>query len=135
MAHGHTRKKATLRLVPDRWHTIKMRTVDTIIAVAIQLVILIIGLLMYLRLLRRMRSEEIPTPPAIDLFLIFATYGGLLLVALTTLPWAWSGMASLGMFYLILVAPIIMGVIAYRNYKKKELSTYHLWSYKASLMY
>ncbi|MFC5625529.1 hypothetical protein [Algoriphagus winogradskyi] len=112
-----------------------MKTVDIIIAVAIHLVIPLIGLLMYLRLLRRMKTEEIPNPPAIDLFLIFATYGGLLLVALTTLLWAWSGMASLGMFYLILVAPIIMGVIAYRNYKKKELSTYHLWTYKAGLLY
>jgi hypothetical protein len=49
--------------------------------------------------------------------------------------WEWSGMASLGMFYLILVAPLVMGVIVYRNYKKKEVSIYHLRIFKAGLLY
>ncbi|NQY29899.1 MAG: hypothetical protein HRT69_10545 [Flavobacteriaceae bacterium] len=112
-----------------------MTTTEIIIAVTIHLIIPLTALIMYLGLVRKMKSEKIENPPTIDLFLTFATYGGLLLVTLTTLFWKWSGMASLGSFYLILGAPIVMGIIAYRNSKKKELSIYHLRTYKAGLLY
>ena len=112
-----------------------MTTIEIIIAITIHLVIPLTGLLIYLGLVRKMKKEKITDPPTIDLFLIFSTYGGLLLVTLTTLFWKWSGMASLGAFYLILVAPVIMGVIAFINYKKKELSIYHLRIYKAGQLY
>ena len=108
---------------------------ETIIAVIIHLAIPLTGLLVYIGMVRKMKNEKISTPPIIDLFLAFATYGGLLLVILTTLFWKWSGMASLGSFYLILVAPIIMGIISYKNYKNKKLSIYHLWVYKTGLSY
>ena len=104
-------------------------------AVAIHLVIPLTGLLIYLRLIRKIKREKVEKPPAIDLFLTFATYGGLLLVTLTTLFWKWSGIASLGSFYLILGSPIVMGIIVYRNYKNKQLSQYHLWMYKTGLLY
>ena len=81
-----------------------------------------------------------PTPAThhtltVDLFFIFSTYGGLLMVTLTALFWKWSGMASLGTFYLILGAPIVMGIIGYRNHKNKELSKYHMLTYKTGLLY
>jgi hypothetical protein len=82
-----------------------------------------------------MKKEEVTNPPCIELLLIFVTYGGLLLVALTSLFWKWSAMASLGSFYLILGAPIIMGIIAYRNYGKRELSKYYLWTFWSGLLY
>jgi len=112
-----------------------MKVTEIILAVIINLIIPLAGLLLYLRLIRKIKSEKVDNPPTLELFLIFATYGGLLLVCLTTLFWKWSGMASLGAFYLILGAPIIMGAIAYRNYKIKEISKYHLWAYKAGLYY
>jgi hypothetical protein len=113
----------------------KMTSVEILIAVTIHLVIPIAGLLIFLRIARKMKVENVSNPPTIDLFLTFATYGGLLLMALTTLFWQWSGMASLGAFYLIFGAPIAMGVIAYRNYNKRELSIYHLWTYRFGLSY
>jgi hypothetical protein len=112
-----------------------MTTTEIIIAITIHLVIPLTGLLFYLGLIRRMKREKTNNPPTIDLFLTFATYGGLLLVTLTTLFWKWSGMASIGTFYLIIGAPIIMGIVAYRNYKNRHLSKYHLRTYKSGLLY
>jgi hypothetical protein len=82
-----------------------------------------------------MKREKTANPPTIDLFFIFATYGGLLLMILTTLMWDWSGMASLGAFYLIIGAPVVMGIIAYRNNKTRQTSKYHIWTYRLGLLY
>ena len=103
--------------------------------IIIHFVIPLLGVLLYILLLRTIRIEKIKTPPTIGFFLIFATYGGLLLVILTSFFWEWSGMASLGTFYLILGAPIVMGIIAYKNHKNKLLSKYHMWAYKLGLLY
>jgi hypothetical protein len=80
-------------------------------------------------------KEDIQNAPVIELFVIFATYGGLLLVSLTALIWKWSGMASLGTFYLILGAPIAMGIISYRLRKTKKTSKYHKWTYLLGILY
>ncbi len=112
-----------------------MSTVDTIIAVLIHLVVPLAGLLTYMGLVRRIKKENVVDPPVLDLFLIFATYGGLLLVVLTSLMWKWSALASLGTFYLILVGPIFMGYIAYKNRNRIMESKYHMWTYKSGLLY
>lgn len=74
-------------------------------------------------------------PPVAEIFLLFFTYGGLLMVAYTTLFWEWSGAASLGVFYLLLGAPIVTLVIALRQFKKRSISKYHKWSYYLALLY
>jgi hypothetical protein len=112
-----------------------MTTIEIITAIIIHLIIPIVGLLLYILLIRKIKMEKINNPPNVDFFLIFATYGGLLLVMLTTIFWKWSGMASLGTFYLIIGGPIVMGIIAYRNYRNKGLSKYHMLAYKAGLFY
>jgi len=108
---------------------------EIIIALTIHLLLPLIGLFYFIRLRTRMKKEEIQNAPIIELFIIFATYGGLLLVVLTTLLWKWSGMASLGSFYLILGAPIAMGTIAYRHRKIKKDSKYHKWTYLSGILY
>lgn len=108
---------------------------EIIIALTIHLLLPLIGLFYFIRLRTRMRKENIQNAPIIELFIIFATYGGLLLVILTTLLWKWSGMASLGSFYLILGAPIAMGIIAYRHRKTKKDSKYHKWTYISGISY
>ena len=96
-------------------------TINEIIsAVLIHLLIPLTGLLFYLRLIKLIKKENIENPPTVDLFFIFSTYGGLLLVTLTVLFWKWSGLASLETYYFILGAPIVMGIIGYRNHKNKE---------------
>lgn len=112
-----------------------MTIVELIIALTIHLLLPLIGLYYFVRLRTRMKKEEIQNAPIIELFIIFATYGGLLLVTLTTLFWQWSGMVSLGTFYLILGAPIAMGIISYRHRKNKITSKYHKWTYWLGVVY
>jgi hypothetical protein len=101
----------------------------------IYLFIPLFGLFSYLRLIRRAEKEKINNLPKLELFILFSTYGGLLLVVLTQIFWEWSGMASLGMIYLVIFAPITMAVTAALNFKKRFLSKYHLCVYRASLLY
>jgi fatty acid desaturase len=112
-----------------------MTTKEIIIAFTIHLIIPLVGLLLFLKLKHKMKRENIENPPTIEFFVIFATYGGLLLVALTTLFWQWSGMASLGLFYLIIGAPIAMGFIAYKQRQKKTISKFHSCTYNSGLLY
>ena len=106
-----------------------------LIGISIHLLVPIAGLLGYFRLLAKMKLGNLKPLPSLELFLIFLTYGGCLIVALTTFFWEWSGMASIGVFYLILLAPILMGAIAKRMSKVRNVSTYHQVIYWASLTY
>lgn len=112
-----------------------MITNEIIIALVIHLIIPLIGLVCFLLLMKQIKDKSIPNAPPVPLFLIFSTYGGLLLVTLTDLFWKWSGMASLGTFYLILVAPIVMGSIAFQYRQKRNISKYHNWTYLSGLLY
>jgi hypothetical protein len=104
-------------------------------ALLIHLVLPAAGLQWFLWLRADMREEEIERPPVIPLFIIFATYGGLLLVILTALFWYWSGLASLGLAYLLFPAPLIMLVIAWRLYPERKLSRFHRAIFIASAAY
>jgi len=105
------------------------------IGLTIYLIIPLSGLFGFLLLRIRMKKENVQNRPDIELFIIFATYGGLILVVLTELFWSWSGMASLGTFYLLSGAPIVMGIIAYRHRHTKNTSKYHLCTYILGLSY
>ena len=104
-------------------------------AILVNFVVPLVGVGIFLRLRERMRDQQIERPPIVALFIIFATYGGLLMVILTVLFWRWSGMASLGVFYLVLVAPVAMIVLAIMLYRERRLSPYHLGSFIASGVY
>ncbi len=112
-----------------------MTAKEIIIALTIHLILPLTGLLYFLHLKKRMKIENTPNAPTLDLFILFSTYGGLLLVALTSLFWQWSGMASLGAFYLFFAAPIVLGIIAYRQRQTKSISKYHRWTYLSGLLY
>lgn len=112
-----------------------MTVPEITIAFIIYLLIPFTGLMYYLRIYKLMKTENIPNAPGIGLLIIFATYVGLLLLALTSLWGVWSGLASLGTFYLLLVAPFIMGFIAYRQRHTKAVSKYHKLTYLSALFY
>ncbi|MEZ4804464.1 MAG: hypothetical protein R2852_02975 [Bacteroidia bacterium] len=82
-----------------------------------------------------MIREKVENPPIIDLFLLFSTYGGLLLVILTAYFWKWSGLTLIGALYLFYLGPIVMGSIALINYRKRKVSNYHLWTFRLGLLY
>lgn len=64
-------------------------------AILVNFVVPLAELGIFLRLREQMRDQQIERPPTVPLFIILATYGGLLMVVLTALFWRWSGMASL----------------------------------------
>ena len=112
-----------------------MTTKDIFTFIVIHLLVPLAGIIYFIAVIKKIKKENVVNAPTFELFIIFSTYGGLLLVTLTTLFWQWSGMASLGTFYLILGAPIVMGIIAYRNRRTKSISKYHTWTYNFGLYY
>ncbi len=104
-------------------------------AIMIHLVIPIIGLLYFIKIIIRMNREKIDNPPILALFMLFGTYGGLLLIILTSIFWKLSGLASLMTLYLIVGAPIIMYIIAHTQHSNTAISKYHYWTYKLSISY
>ncbi|HRI16719.1 MAG TPA: hypothetical protein PLX89_27310 [Verrucomicrobiota bacterium] len=106
-----------------------------ITAVAIHLVVPLLGVVAFLLLCRRMWRAQIPSPPFISFFVLFGTFGGWLLVLLTALFWEWSGMASIGVFSLVLVAPFVTAAFALALRSQRVLSAYHRSAFAASLGY
>ncbi len=105
------------------------------VALAIYLVVPVLGVAAYLFLCLRMRLEQIPRPPFGQLIILFATYGGVLLVILTSAFGGWSGMASLGTFYLLLGAPFVLFFLAAQLRPLRLLSRYHCVAFYASAAY
>ncbi len=71
-----------------------------ILTIIIYIILPFIGLVIFLRLRKKMENEKIMSPPILAYFIIFFNYGGLLTVVLTNYFLQWSGIASLGVFYL-----------------------------------
>ena len=94
-----------------------------------------IGLYLFLRIKSIMKAKNISDAPMKSIFILFFTYGGLIQLIYTELFSHWSGMASIGSAYLILVAPILLGIIGYREFNKRNKSVYHKWVYLSSVLY
>ena len=101
----------------------------------IHLIIPILGILYFFKIKSKIEYEKIADPPIGELFVIYVTYGGLILAILTSLFWKWSAMASLGMAYLTFIAPIIMGIISYSLRYKRKISLYHNLIYLSGILY
>ena len=81
-----------------------------------------------------MLRTHIQSPLFFYYFILFATYGGWLMVLLTALFWEWSG-ASLGVFYLVLVAPFVTAGVTFSLRGSYALSVFHRVAYIASMAY
>jgi hypothetical protein len=108
---------------------------EVIRAILVNLVLPLVGLQIFIWLRNCIHAAGIERPPTIHLLIILATYGGWLMVILTGLLWYWSGMAFLGLIYLVFVAPIVMTVLAVMLYRQRGLSRYHLGLFIASSIY
>ena len=108
---------------------------QVITAIAIHLLMPLAGFAVFCWLYFHMRRAGIPAPPFVSYFILFATFGGWLLVALTVLFWEWSGMASLGVFYLVFVAPRITAVLAWRLRQRRADSGFHRAAFWTSAAY
>jgi hypothetical protein len=110
--------------------------VSKIIAgIGVNILVPLLGLLAFVLLCRRMRRAQIHSPPFSYYFILFATYGGWLMVLLTALFWEWSGMASLGVLYLVLIAPFVTAGIAFSLRSSHALSVFHRVAFIASIIY
>jgi hypothetical protein len=69
------------------------------------------------------------------LWFLVLTYGGFFLILASTLARTWSAVASLITFYLVLVAPILMGVVAYKSRRARLVSTPHRLVFYAAAGY
>ncbi len=66
---------------------------------------------------------------------VVLTYSGLLVVVASAIVGTWSALTSLLTFYLVLVAPVVMGTIAYRCRQARASSPIHQWAYYAGILY
>lgn len=106
-----------------------------IIPILIYLILPLVGIVLYTYLCKRMNIKKVPLPPKLAFFLIFFNYGALLIAILTAIFGETSGALSIGMFYLILISPILMLITGYLQYKLRNTSVYHEWAFILSVAY
>ena len=112
-----------------------MTSSEIITAISIHLLVPVAGVVAYLALCRRLFVAGASPMFLAQLFLLFVCYGGVLLVVLTSLFWNWSGMASLGVFFLVLVAPILLLPVLLSLWKQKNHSFAHRIAFRACAGY
>jgi len=104
-------------------------------AIFIHLVVPLLGLFIYKSLIEKMRIENVEEAPELEYFFIFVTYGGWLMVVLTSLFWYWSGMASIGVVFLIVISPVLLFINTIALFLIRNFSKYHSYAFWASLSY
>ncbi|HEY2248431.1 MAG TPA: hypothetical protein VGH70_13385 [Bradyrhizobium sp.] len=112
-----------------------MRTHDVWAGIAVNFGVPLLGVIGFAVLCRRMWQLQIPSPPIFSYFILFASFGGWLVVFLTELVWRWSGMASLGVGFLMFIAPILTAGIAFGMWKDRTSSAFHRGAVFASIAY
>lgn len=108
---------------------------EIITAMAIHLIVPFVGVVVFLLLCHRMSQAQVPSAPYFSWFVLFGTFGAWLLVVLTALFWKWSGMASIGVFGLLLVAPFTTAAVAFSLRTRRGLSQFHRGAFYASVGY
>lgn len=69
------------------------------------------------------------------MFILLLTFGGWLEVLLTAWLWEWSGLASVGVLYLVLIAPVITALMAWQLRPTLMLSAFHKLAFFVSGAY
>jgi len=82
-----------------------------------------------------MQASGVRQPPYVSLFVLFAAYGGWLMIFLTLRFWYWSGMALLGLMGLVFVAPAVIFAMSIYLFPKRKVSGYHYGAFVASVGY
>jgi hypothetical protein len=104
-------------------------------ALLIHLVVPLTGLLAYLKICREMHLKSIEHPPYFQIFAVFFGFGGWLLIFLTLVFWYWSGMATLGFFFLLIIMPLIAIGCIISLYENRNLSNYHFYAFRGCLAF
>ena len=112
-----------------------MSSDEALRAILIHLVTPTLGVALYVWLCLHMRQRGVLEPPYLTFFFLFATLGGWLLVALTALFWSWSGIASVGAFYLLFLSPFLAAAVAFFMYPQRSDSAFHRWAVRVCVGY
>jgi hypothetical protein len=83
------------------------------------------GIHLYIRICKRMRTENINNPPTIPLFCVLSAYGGLLMVILVAIADIWSTLMSIMALYTFMAAPLLILGITVLLFPKRKISIYH----------
>jgi hypothetical protein len=94
-------------------------------AVIIHIIVPIVGIVLFRWLKTQMYQTQQLVVSDLELALVLISYGGWVMVVLTKLFWYWSGAASLSLFYLLFIAPIIMLYLAWRLFRRRNQSSIH----------
>jgi hypothetical protein len=94
----------------------------------------LVGLILCVLFCRLMVKQNVPEPPYITYFFLFFTFGGWLLVLLIAFFWSWSGMASIGVFYLMWFAPLIALAVGIVQYSNRGDSAFRRWRSESALV-
>lgn len=105
--------------------TLGLTSSHTLTPTVLHILIPTLGLFGFMLLVQHIRSQNIPEPPLIPLFTLFVLFGGLLQVIFTELFWKWSGMASIGLTFLVTAGPVLALVLFFRGRKISHRSKYH----------
>jgi hypothetical protein len=108
---------------------------EVVTSTLIYLVFPLVGLKCYLWLCQRMKDNGVASPPIWAYFILFFTYGGLIQIILTKLFWVWSGLATLGLAYLLFIAPFFLFITAILLFPNRKISRLHQMAYITSLSY
>lgn len=117
------------------WFMLTCKMKNCIIFLFIHVVVPIIGIIVYIISVKRIKKKEITNAPITQLFWLFGTYGVLFILVLTAILWKWSGMASIGAFASLTIGLIIAGASASSVYKHRNLTKYHKLVYWLALGY
>jgi hypothetical protein len=108
---------------------------NLVTGLGVNLAVPLVGVTAFVAFCRRMRRSGIRSPPFLSYLILFSTFGGWLMVSLTALFWQWSGMAFMGVFYLLLIAPLLTAGIAFNLRNVRAVSDYHRNAFVASVAY
>lgn len=106
-----------------------------LIPILIYLALPISGLFIFGLLVLKMYNKKISNKPISELFVVFLSYGGLLVFMSTTLFWYWSAFALIGLIYLFFIAPILHIIIIIDLGKELKTSVFHKWIYRSLIFY
>ena len=112
-----------------------MTASEIVRAVLIHLVTPAVGVAAYIWLCVRMHKRQVPEPPYLAYFFLFFVLGGWLMILLTAFFWYWSGMASIGGFFLAFFTPFIAAGFAVVLADDRSASAFHRWAFRISLVY
>ena len=85
-----------------------LRLPTDVVFLLIHLFVPLAGIVVYVRLCRRLNAQGESPEVLLLLFCLFFCWGGVILIGLTALFWTWSGLASLGMFFLLFISPFVV---------------------------